>query len=79
MKNVGEDAGMKTTKTGKKIFVVHAHYTKLVDSQVAAYSKIEAENTVIRRMKLLGGIDPEIDEIYGIGKEDEMKKKLGDE
>ena len=70
---------MKTTKTGKKIFVVHAHYTKLVDSQVIAYSKVEAEKTVIRRMKLLGGIDPEIDEIYGIEKEDEMKKKLEDE
>ncbi len=69
----------QTTKTGKKIFVVHAHYTKLVDSQVAAYSIAEVRATVIRRMKLLGGIDPEIDEIYGIEKEDEMKKKQGDE
>ena len=67
------------TKTGKKIFVVHAHYTKLVDSQVAAYSIAEVRATVIRRIKLKGGIDPEIDEIYGIEKEDEMKKKLEDE
>ena len=69
---------MKTTKTGKKIFVVHAHYTKLVDSQVAAYSKTEAEETVIRRMKLLGGMDCEIDKIYDLEEEDKLNKKLED-
>ncbi len=69
----------QTTKTGKKIFVVHAHYTKLVDSQVVAYSKTEAEKTVIRRIKLLGGLDCEIDKIYDLEEEDEMNKKLGGE
>ena len=69
----------QTTKTGKKIFVVHAHYVKLVDSQVIAYSKIEAEKTVIRRIKLLGGLDCEIDKIYDLEEEDEMNKKLGGE
>ncbi len=70
---------MKTTKTGKKKYIVHAHYVKLVDSIISAYSIAEVRATVIRRIKLKGGIDPEIDEIYGIEKEDEMKKKLEDE
>lgn len=69
----------KTTKTGKKKYIVHAHYTKLVDSIISAYSIAEVRVTAIRRIKLKGGIDPEIDEIYGIEKEDEMKKKLEDE
>ena len=69
----------QTTKTGKKKYIVHAHYVKLVDSIISAYSIAEVRATAIRRMKLLGGIDCEVDEIYGIEKEDEMKKKLEDE
>ena len=65
-------------KTGKKIFVVHAHYTKLVDSIISAYSIAEVRATAIRRMKLLGGIDCEIDKIYGLEEEDEINKKLED-
>ncbi len=80
----------KTTKTGKKKYIVHAHYTKLVDSIISAYSIAEVRATAIRRMKLLGGMDCEIDKIYGLEEEDKLnqklieteeklKKKLGDE
>ncbi|KKK45991.1 hypothetical protein LCGC14_3164590, partial [marine sediment metagenome] len=68
----------------------HAHYVKLVDSIISAYSIAEVRATAIRRMKLLGGIDCEIDKIYGLEEEDKLnqklieteeklKKKLGDE
>ena len=80
----------QTTKTGKKKYIVHAHYVKLVDSIISAYSIAEVRATAIRRMKLLGGIDCEIDKIYGLEEEDKLnqklieteeklKKKLGDE
>jgi len=78
--NSGENAGMKqTTKTGKKIFVAHAHYTRLVDMQVSAFSKAEVEAIALRRMKLKGGIECMVDKIYSVEEEEELNKKLGDE